>query len=57
MPFTFSLFDRPKALGMVYDETNTCKGEQQVDVQKMTIYRPQNHFKGTESLKDRQSSN
>ena len=41
---------------MVYDETNTCKGAKQSDVQKMTMYRPQNHLKETGSLKDIQRS-
>jgi len=48
----FSLFHRQKALGIVYDETNTCEDANQLDVQKMTSYRPRNHLKETGSLKD-----
>ena len=49
-------FDWQKALGMVYFETNTRTDAKQLDIQKMTIYRPQTRFKETGSLKDRQRS-
>ena len=52
----FSLFDRQKALGMVYNQTNTCKGAKLLDAQTMTMHRPQNHLKETGSSKDRQRS-
>jgi len=42
----FSLFGRQNAWRMVYVEANTFKDAKQLDVQKMTIYCPQNHFKG-----------
>jgi len=51
-----SLFDRQKALGMVYDEQKHVMDAKQLDVQKMTIYCPQNHLKETASLKDIQRS-
>jgi len=51
-----SLFDRQKAVGMVYDETNACNDAKQLDEQIMNIYRPKNHLNETRSLKDRQHS-
>jgi len=41
---------------MTYGKTITCKDAKQLNVQKMTINRPQNHLKETDGLKDRQSS-
>ena len=37
---------------MVQDKTNTCEDVTQLGVQKMAIYRPQNHIKEIGSLKD-----
>jgi len=48
------LFDRQKALGMVYEESNTFKDAKQLDVQEMIIYRPQHQLKETNNFQDRQ---
>ena len=41
---------------MVCDRTNACKDAKQLDVQKKTIYRPQNRVKEAGSLKNSQRS-
>jgi len=46
------LFDRQNASEMVYNETNTYKDAQQIDIQKMTICRPQIHLKETGIITD-----
>jgi len=45
-----SFFDRQKAFGMVYDETNACNDAKQLDVQNMTIYRPKTHLNEIKSF-------
>ena len=40
----FSFFDRQKAFGTVYDNTNAYNDAKQLDVKNMTIYGRKNHI-------------